>query len=319
MAAFLPGAGRCFTHGEEDRVGARTAAKGEGDQLASKWPWKDIVTIVGSLVGVLGFAFFAVSNSAYGHFYSSLGTTPTDVGLTYFGVLAASTGWAIALALGLTIVVLTLVALLPRVELGDMVSEHLRTADLTFVAQVQHGWRMLRSAIRDREWRLPRDEQDARWNAREAAFDAALEQARSQRDTFFQTEIEPGTKIGQLWADGIVSKAVVTVVLFLFLSFLVIDPINHTLQFADQVRAGHSGGVTAGLWGLPLVRLRADEVRVASAGDVGQFPAVDRLRGRNLIYLGEANSKAVLYDPGHRVTFYMPAATLVLEVRQPGT
>jgi hypothetical protein len=71
--------------------------------------------------------------------------------------------------------------------------------------------------------------------------------------------------------------------------------------------------------GLPLVRLRADEVRVASAGGVGQFPAVDRLRGRKLIYLGEANSRAVLYDPGHRVTFYVPAATLVLEVREAGT
>jgi hypothetical protein len=112
---------------------------------------------------------------------------------------------------------------------------------------------------------------------------------------------------------------VVSVVLFLFMSFLVIDPIDHTLQFADQVKAGHSGGVTAGLWGLPLVRLRADEVRVASAGGVGQFPAVDRLRGRKLIYLGEANGRAVLYDPGSRVTFYVPASTLVLEVRGPGT
>jgi hypothetical protein len=51
------------------------------------------------------------------------------------------------------------------------------------------------------------------------------------------------------------------------------------------------------------VRLRADEVRVASAGKAGQFPAVDRLSGRRLIYLGEANSKAMLYDPLRRVTF----------------
>jgi hypothetical protein len=290
-----------------------------GDQLAWEWPWKDIVSIVASLLGVLGLAFFAVSNSAYGHFYSSLGTTPTDVGLNHFGVLAASTEWAIVLALGFTFVVVTLMALLPAVELGGMVSAQLRKLDLTFGAQLRHGWSMLGSAIRDRVWRLPKDEQDARWNAREAAFDAALEQASSRRQEFFQTEIEPGTKIGQLWAEGIVSRVVVTVVLFLFLSFLLIDPIHHTLQFADQVKAGHSGGVTAGLWGLPLVRLRADEVRVASAGAVGQFPAVDRLRGRELIYLGEASGKAVLYDPGHRVTFYVPAATLVLEVREAGT
>lgn len=294
-----------------------------GDQSAWTWPWKDIVSVVGSLVGVLGLAFFAVSNSAYAHFYGSLGTTPADVGLTYFGVLAVSTGWAIALALGLTIVVLTLVAMLPAVDLGDMVSDQLWKLDLTLTAQVRHSWRMfgsaIRSAIRDREWRLPKDEWDARWNAREAAVDGVLEQALSRRETFLQTEIEPGTKIGQLWADGIASRAFVILVLMLFVSFLVIDPIDHTLQFADQVKAGHSGSVTAGLWGLPLVRLRADEVRVASAGGVGQFPPVDRLRGRKLIYLGEANGRAVLYDPGDRVTFYVPAATLVLEVRRPGT
>jgi len=288
-----------------------------GDQLASKWPWKDIVSTAASLLGVLGLAFFAVSNSAYGFFYGSLGTTPTDDGLTYFGARAASTGWAIALALGLTCVVLTLMALLPAVQLGGMVSEQLRMADLTIAAHARHVWRMLRSAIRDLR-RLPKDERAARWNATEAAFDAALEQALSRRQAFLQTEIESGRRIEQLWAEGVVSRAVVTVVLLLFLSFLVVDPIDHTLQFADQVKAGHSGGVTAGLLGVPLVRLRADEVHVASAGGVGQFPAVDRLRGRKLIYLGEANSKAVLYDPGHRVTFYVPAATLVLEVRVAG-
>jgi hypothetical protein len=101
----------------------------------------------------------------------------------------------------------------------------------------------------------------------------------------------------------------------LFLFFVVIDPIHHTFQFAEQVKVGHAGSVSAGLFGLPLVRLRADEVRIASAGKAGEFPAVDRLSGRRLIYLGEANSKAMLYDPVRRVTFSMPAASLVLELR----
>jgi hypothetical protein len=147
----------------------------QGEQLAWTWPWKEIVSTAASLVGVLGIAFFALSNSAYGHFYGSLGTTPTDVGLTHFGVLAASTGWAVALALGLTLVVLTLWAFLPGVELGGIVSAQLRMADLTFVAQLRHGWRMFGSVIRDRWWRLPKDEQVARMNATEAAFDAALD------------------------------------------------------------------------------------------------------------------------------------------------
>jgi hypothetical protein len=42
---------------------------------------------------------------------------------------------------------------------------------------------------------------------------------------------------------------------------------------------------------------------------------VDRLSGRKLIYLGEANNKVMLYDPVRRVTFSVPAANLVLELR----
>jgi hypothetical protein len=169
--------------------------------------------------------------------------------------------------------------------------------------------------VRDREWRLPKEEQEARWNAREAELNALLDREQAWRDRIPHTEMEPGTKLGQLWADGVVGRWFVRIVVSLFFFFLVIDPILHTFQFADQVKAGHAGSVSAGLLGLPLVRLRADEVRVASAGKAGEFPAVDRLSGRRLIYLGEANGKAMLYDPIRRVTFSVPAASLVLELQ----
>jgi hypothetical protein len=284
------------------------------DQLSWKIPWKDVIASAVPLLTVLGMAFYALSSYAYGHFYSSLGTTPADVGLTYVGILAVSTGWAIALAVGLAFVIAVVFAWFPAIRLGGMVGEHLRMGEL-FVVPYRHAWPMLRSMIRDREWRLPKEDQEVRWKAREAELDALLEQEQAWRDRILHTEIEPGTKLGQFWADGIVGRWFVRIIVSLFLFFLVIDPILHTFQFADQVKAGHAGSVSAGLLGLPLVRLRADEVRVTSAGNAGEFPAVDRLSGRRLIYLGEADSKAMLYDPIRRVTFSVPAASLVLELR----
>jgi hypothetical protein len=284
------------------------------DQLAWKIPWKDVISLAFPMLSVLGLALYALSSYAYGHFYSSLGTTPSDVGLNYVGMLAVSTGWAIALALGLAFVVSIVIAWFPAVSLGGMVGEHLRLGEL-FRAPFRGGWLMFRSAVRDREWRLPTEEQEARWNAREAELEAILERDQAWRDEFLNTEIEPGTKFGQLWAEGIFGRLFIVTVLWLFVSFLVIDPIQHTFQFAEQVKAGHPGSVSAGLFGLPLVRLRADEVRVVSAGKVGEYPAIDRLSGRRLIYLGEADSKAMLYDPVRQVTFSVPAANLVLELR----
>jgi hypothetical protein len=284
-------------------------------QLPWQVTWKDVISLAVPLLSVLGLALYAVSSFAYAHFYSSLGTSPADVGLTYFGVLAASTGWAIALAFGLAFVVPILMALLPVVRLGGIVSEQLRMSDIVLAAPFRYGWPVLLAAIRDREWRLPKEEQEARWNARTAQAEAALDREWAWRDQVLHTEIEPGAKLGQLWADGVVGRLILVVVLSLFLSLLVIDPIHHTLQFAEQVKAGRSGNISAGLFGLPLVRLRADEVRVSSAGEAGQFPAVDRLRGRRLIYLGRADNTVVLYDSGHRAALYVPASTLVLEVR----
>jgi hypothetical protein len=238
------------------------------DQLSWKIPWKDVIASAVPLLTVLGMAFYALSSYAYGHFYSSLGATPADVGLTYVGILAVSTGWAIALAVGLAFVIAVVFAWFPAIRLGGMVGEHLRMGEL-FVVPYRHAWPMLRSMIRDREWRLPKEDQEVRWKAREAELDALLEQEQAWRDRILHTEIEPGTKLGQFWADGIVGRWFVRIIVSLFLFFLVIDPILHTFQFADQVKAGHAGSVSAGLLGLPLVRLRADEVRVTSAGKPG--------------------------------------------------
>lgn len=273
-----------------------------GDQLSWKIPWKDVIASALPLLTVLGMAFYAVSSYAYGHFYSSFGTTPADVGLTYVGILTVSIGWAIALAVGLAFVTAIVFAWLPAIRLGGMVGQHLRMGEL-FVVPYRHAWPILRSMIRNREWRLSKEEQEARWNARETELDALLEREQAWRDRILHTEIEPGTKTGELWADGVVGRWFVRIVVGLFVFFLVIGPILHTFQFAEQVKAGHAGSVSAGLLGLPLVRLRADEVRVTSAGKAGEFPAVDRLSGRRLIYLGEANSKAMLHDPIRRVTF----------------
>ena len=124
-------------------------------QLSWKIPWKDVISSAVPLLSILGLALYALSSYAYGHFYSSLGTTPADVGLTYVGMLVASTGWAIALALGLAFVVLVITIWYPAIRLGDMVGEHLRMSEL-LLAPYRRGWSMFRSFLRDREWRLPR-------------------------------------------------------------------------------------------------------------------------------------------------------------------
>jgi hypothetical protein len=277
--------------------------------------WKDIASAAVPLLTVLGLAFYALSSYAYEHFYGSLGTSPTDVGLTYFGVLAASTGWAVALALGLAVVVPLLVYGLPLVRLGGVVGQQVRMGELIFVAPFRYGWPALRRAIRDREWRLSQEEQDARWTAREAEVDAHLEREKAWRDQILHTEIEPGLKLGHLWAEAVFIRLTLIIAVFLLVSFLIQAPIEQINRHAERVQEGHPGRVSAGLLGLPLVRLRADEVRVASAGEAGHFPAVDRLRGKRLIYLGRADSTVVLYDPGSRASLYVPASTGVLEVR----
>lgn len=78
------------------------------------------------------------SSYAYGRFYSSLGTTPTDVGLTYVGILAVSTGWAMVLAVGLAFAIAAVFAWLPAIRLGGMVGEHLRMGEL-FVVPYRHA------------------------------------------------------------------------------------------------------------------------------------------------------------------------------------
>jgi hypothetical protein len=60
------------------------------DQLSWKIPWKDVISSAVPLLSILGLALYALSSYAYGHFYSSLGTTPADVGLTYVGMLAVN-------------------------------------------------------------------------------------------------------------------------------------------------------------------------------------------------------------------------------------
>jgi hypothetical protein len=277
--------------------------------------WRDIASVAVPLLTVLGLAFYALSSHAYEQFYGSLGTTPADVGLTYFGVLAASTGWAVVLGLGLAFLVPMLVYGLPVIRLGGSVGQELKMGQLILMAPFRYGWPVLRSSIRDREWRLPKDEQDARWSAREADLDADLEREKAWRDRILHTEIEPGLKLGQLWAGAIVIRLILIIAVFLLLSFLIERPLEQINRYTGQVQAGHPGRVSAGLLGLPLVRLRADEVRVASAGELGQFPAADRLRGRKLIYLGRADSTVVLYESSSRMSYYLPASTVVLELR----
>jgi hypothetical protein len=72
---------------------------------------------------------------------------------------------------------------------------------------------------------------------------------------------------------------------------------------------------------LPLMRMtlvflaiHADPAYVEPAGKAGDFPGFERLRQKNLLYLGQSNGTVVLYDPALQEAIYVPASSIVLHV-----
>jgi hypothetical protein len=72
---------------------------------------------------------------------------------------------------------------------------------------------------------------------------------------------------------------------------------------------------------LPLMRMKlvflaihADPAYVEPAGKPGEFPSFERLRQKDLLYLGQSSGTVVLYDPGLQEVVYVPASSIVLHV-----
>src|SRR5215218_10370887 len=63
---------------------------------------------------------------------------------------------------------------------------------------------------------------------------------------------------------------------------------------------------------LVILAIRADPATVEPAGKPGDSPAADRLRGRRLLYLGQADGTVVLYDAAAQRAVYVPASAMIL-------
>jgi hypothetical protein len=65
---------------------------------------------------------------------------------------------------------------------------------------------------------------------------------------------------------------------------------------------------------LPIITIRADVTTVEPAGKPADAPAVERLRGRKLLYLGQSAGTVVLYDADADRAVYVPDSSIILHV-----
>jgi hypothetical protein len=67
--------------------------------------------------------------------------------------------------------------------------------------------------------------------------------------------------------------------------------------------------------GVPDLPIRADPVFIAPAGKPNDSPEVISLSKRNnLLYLGQANGTAVLYDPDQQRSIHVPTSEVILKI-----
>jgi hypothetical protein len=65
---------------------------------------------------------------------------------------------------------------------------------------------------------------------------------------------------------------------------------------------------------LTILAIHADPATVEPTGKPGASPAADQLRGRRLLYLGQAGGTIVLYDAAVQWAVYVPASAVILQV-----
>lgn len=226
-----------------------TDSRGEWRPLAAG---RDVLGYLPAMLAVGAVLVYAYLNIAYDRFYRGLGVDPSDVGLSYAGTLARSSGFVVAF----------LVAAVSLI--GFPVSQKL---DID------------------------------RW--------------RRQHPT------DPQRPVRRRF---IVMFTLIPLVLLLILAFPLLDA-------GDAARAVRAGKPVTPIrlprppplpplvvLPLPVLAIRADPATIEPAGKPEDNPAVARLRGRRLLYLGQANATVVLYDPSIQQAVYVPAGSVVLRV-----
>jgi hypothetical protein len=88
---------------------------------------------------------------------------------------------------------------------------------------------------------------------------------------------------------------------------------SYTGKATDTVRSGHPVRPLQ-LYGLPLLAIQADSAVVWPTSKARTLPGIWDLHDRPVLYLGQTNGIAVLYDPGHGRVVYAPMSLIVMHV-----
>lgn len=197
--------------------------------------WKDVLSNVAGVLLVGGALMYGYLSICYDRFYGSLGVDPNDVGLSYTGTLARSSGF---------VVVYLLVVFWIGSGLADLISQ---------------------------------------WRARRHRVEAA--------------------------------------VLFLLLGAMLLGVMLFlpwvARQSAEVVMRGEGVAPVPQPFTTvvpPVLAIHADPATVEPAGKPEDAPGAKRLRGRKLLYLGQANGTVVLYDSDAGEAIHVAASSIVLHV-----
>jgi hypothetical protein len=228
-----------------------------------------------SLLVLLGVIIYAILSTVYASFYEALGVDPNDVGLGYANVLAHSVSY-VGYVLGIAAVSGLLFVV--SVTIIEVASKVLR--------EYRYG-----SATEPR----PR----LSWVAADSLHE------------FLEDSLPGGAR-----PSRIIVVIVVTIVIFSVLLGYGATQGIAAGHIAADVRAGHPIiPRTATPFGIKILAVRADPVLVWAAGKPDDAPAVEKLVNRtDLLYLGQANSTIVLYDPRQHQAIYLPASTVMLSI-----
>jgi hypothetical protein len=218
-------------------------------ELRRGLPWRETLGYVPTLILLGGLLIYGYLSICYDRFYGSLGVDANDVGLSYTGTLARSSGFVIAYTLligwlaGGPLTTLPAAARHEREDPTSRVPRRMRLASIVFSL-------ILLALTLSPPW----------LKAREASSD-----------------VQTGKPVA---------------------------PIRFLL----------TPWSSRPLLPIPVLAIHADPAMVEPAGKPGESPAADRLRGRHLLYLGQAGGTVVFYDAAAQRAVYVPSSAVILHV-----
>jgi hypothetical protein len=203
-----------------------------------KLPWRDAIGGLPAVLIVGGLLLYGYLSICYYSFYGSLGVDPNDVGLTYTGTLARSSGFVVAYLLAVFFM-----------------------------------------------------------------YPLLTVQGR------------PGaSRIVRKAAGAIRAIPVVILGLALGITLTVAEQRARQVEAGEPVREVQLHVPRPASIDLILLAVRAEVASVEPAGKPADFPAVERLRENDLLYLGQSAGTVVLWNADMQEAVYVPANSIVLHV-----